>query len=179
MYLYRAVDGQGNTVEFYLSRTSGIAAAKAFFRKALKHHREPHSITLDGHPPSHSALRRMGINGEFNFRGRNPVKIRCCQYLNNVVEQESPPGEGAIAPDVGIQGVLQCATGDYRHRTGAENSQTPVRNSDPLAVESRPDLASRHGSIVRIAVTHFLSAPFRLETFPKSLVQNYRHRATA
>ena len=25
----------------------------------------------------------------------------------------------------------------------------------------------------------FLSAPFRLETFPKSLVQNYRHRATA
>jgi transposase-like protein len=39
MYLYRAVDGQGNTVEFYLSRTRGIAAAKAFFRKALKRHR--------------------------------------------------------------------------------------------------------------------------------------------
>ena len=88
MYLYRAVDGQGNTVEFYLSRTRGIAAAKAFFRKALKHHREPHSITLDGHQPSHSALRCMGMNGEFNFRGRNPVKIRCCQYLNNVVEQD-------------------------------------------------------------------------------------------
>ena len=26
MYLYRAVDGQGNTVEFFLSRTRGIAA---------------------------------------------------------------------------------------------------------------------------------------------------------
>ena len=88
MYLYRAVDGQGNTVEFFLSRARGIAAAKAFFRKALKHHREPHSITLDGHRPSHSALRHMGMNGEFNFRGRNPVKIRCCQYLNNVVEQD-------------------------------------------------------------------------------------------
>ena len=73
MYLYRAVDGQGNTVEFFLSRTRGIAAAKAFFRKALKHHREPHSITLDGHQPSHSALRCMGMNGEFNFRGRKPV----------------------------------------------------------------------------------------------------------
>ena len=36
MYLYRAVDGEGNTVEFFLSRTRGIAAAKAFFRKALK-----------------------------------------------------------------------------------------------------------------------------------------------
>src|SRR5438309_2453600 len=40
-YLYRAVDGQGNTVEFYLSRTRGMAAAKAFFRKALKHHPHP------------------------------------------------------------------------------------------------------------------------------------------
>ena len=69
MYLCRTVDGQGNTVEFYLSRTRGIAAAKAFFPKALKHHREPHSITLDGHQPSHSALRRMGMNGEFNVRG--------------------------------------------------------------------------------------------------------------
>ena len=39
MYLYRAVDGQGNIVEFYLSQTRGIAPAKAFFRKALKHHR--------------------------------------------------------------------------------------------------------------------------------------------
>ena len=56
MYLYRALDGQCNTVEFFLSRTRGSAAAKAFFRKALKHHREPHSITLDGHQPSHSAL---------------------------------------------------------------------------------------------------------------------------
>ena len=97
MYLYRAVDGQGNTVEFFLSRTRGIVAAKAFFRKALKHHREPHSITLDGHQPSHSALRHMGMNGEFNFRGRNPVKIRCCQYLNNVVEQDHRRVKGDCA----------------------------------------------------------------------------------
>ena len=50
MYLYRAVDGQGNTVEFCRSRTRGIATAKAFFRKALKHRREPHSITLGFEP---------------------------------------------------------------------------------------------------------------------------------
>ena len=154
MYLYRAVDGQDNTVEFCLSRTRGIAAAKVFFRKALKHHREPHSITLDGHQPSHSALRRMGMNGEFNFRGRNPVTIRCCQYLNNVVEQDHRRGEGAIATDVGIQDILQCAKRDYWHRASAEDSQTPVRNSDPITVKSRSDLASRHGSIGRIAAAH-------------------------
>ena len=103
MYLYRAVDGQGNTVEFFLSRARGIAAAKAFFRKALKHHREPHSITLDGHRPSHSALRHMGMNGEFNFRGRNPVKIRCCQYLNNVVEQDHRRVKGRLRPMLGFK----------------------------------------------------------------------------
>ena len=103
MYLYRAADGQGNTVEFCLSRIRDIAAAKAFFRKALKHHREPHRITLDGHRPSHSALRRLGMNGEFNFRGRNPVRIRCCQYLNNVREQEHRWVKGRLRPMLGFK----------------------------------------------------------------------------
>ena len=71
-----------------MSRTRDIAAAKAFFRKALKHHGEPRTITLDGFEPSHAALRRMGMNNEFNFRWTNPVKIRSCQYLNNIVEQD-------------------------------------------------------------------------------------------
>jgi transposase-like protein len=48
MYLYRAVDKQGKTIESYLSRTRDVTAAKAFFRKALKRHGEPRVITLDG-----------------------------------------------------------------------------------------------------------------------------------
>lgn len=44
---------------------------------------------LDVHQPSHSTLRRMGLNGEFNFRDPDPVKIRCCPYLNNIVEQST------------------------------------------------------------------------------------------
>ena len=103
MYLYRAVDGQGNTVEFFLSRTRGIAAAKAFFRKALKHHRGLHSITLAGHQPSHRPLRRMVMNGQFNFRGRKPVTIRCCQYLNNVVEQDHRRVKGGLSPMLGFK----------------------------------------------------------------------------
>jgi transposase-like protein len=37
-YLYRAVDERGRTVESSLSRRRDVSAAKAFFRKALKHH---------------------------------------------------------------------------------------------------------------------------------------------
>jgi transposase-like protein len=88
MYLYRAVDERGRTVESHLSRTRDVAAAKAFFRKALKRHGQPRTITLDGFEATHSALRRMGMRNEFNFRWEHPVRIRCCQYLNNVVEQD-------------------------------------------------------------------------------------------
>jgi transposase-like protein len=80
--LYRAVDKQGKTVESYLSRTRDIAAAKAFFRKAFRRHGDPRVITLEGFEPSHAALRRMGMNNEFNFRWDNPVQIRTCAYLN-------------------------------------------------------------------------------------------------
>ena len=35
-YLYRAVDSKGNTIDFMLSAKRDAAAAKRFFRKALK-----------------------------------------------------------------------------------------------------------------------------------------------
>jgi transposase-like protein len=88
MFLYRAVDEHGRTVASYLSRKRDQTAAKTFFRQALKRHGEPRSITLDGFQPSHTALRRMGMRNEFNYRWSNPVKIRSCKYLNNIVEQD-------------------------------------------------------------------------------------------
>ena len=82
-YLYRAVDKHGKTVDFLLRPDRGIAAAQAFFRKALRSSlpRWPRKITLDGHVPSHQALRLL--------RRENPrwkyVLVRTCQYLNNIV----------------------------------------------------------------------------------------------
>ncbi|MBV9084180.1 MAG: IS6 family transposase [Acidobacteriaceae bacterium] len=103
MYLYRAVDQRGKTVESHLSRTRDIAAAKAFFRKALKRHGQPRTITLDGFEPTHSALRRMGMRNEFNYRWENPVKIRSCQYLNNVVEQDHRRIKSRVQPMLGFK----------------------------------------------------------------------------
>ena len=101
--LYRAVDKQGKTVESYLSRTRDIAAAKAFFRKAFRRHGDPRVITLDGFEPSHAALRRMGMNNEFNFRWDNPVQIRTCPYLNNVVEQDHRRIKSRVGPMLGFK----------------------------------------------------------------------------
>ena len=103
VYLYRAVDAKGKTVDFYLSRRRDKDAATAFFRKAMKHHGEPRTITLDGFEPSHSALRRMGMRNEFNYRWENPVKIRSCQYLNNIVEQDHRRVKFRLQPMLGFQ----------------------------------------------------------------------------
>ena len=53
-YLYRAVDKEGNTVDFLLRAKRDVAAAKAFFRRALQRQGQlPHKITLDGYQASH------------------------------------------------------------------------------------------------------------------------------
>src|SRR5476651_1817457 len=53
-HLYRAVGEQGKSVDFLLRRDRGIAAAQAFFRKALATNPThwPRKVTLDGHTPS-------------------------------------------------------------------------------------------------------------------------------
>ena len=47
VYLYRAVDKAGQTVDFFLSRNRDVNAAKSFLRSAMKHTRVPSKITLD------------------------------------------------------------------------------------------------------------------------------------
>src|SRR5882757_2615441 len=64
VYLYRAVDKAGQTIDFRLSRTRDVAAAKAFFKKALRHEGwPPHTITLDGYAASHRAVHEMRSGG--------------------------------------------------------------------------------------------------------------------
>jgi transposase-like protein len=56
VYLYRAVDKQGRTVDFLLSKRRDVVAAKRFFSRAAKQHGAPRVITLDGYAASHRAV---------------------------------------------------------------------------------------------------------------------------
>ena len=50
VYLYRAVDKEGNTIDFLLRARRDAVAAKAFFRKAFKENGRPDKVTVDKRP---------------------------------------------------------------------------------------------------------------------------------
>ena len=59
VYLYRAVDKAGRTVDFFLSRHRDVNGAETFLRSAIKNRRTPTKITLDAYAASHRAVREM------------------------------------------------------------------------------------------------------------------------
>jgi len=84
VYLYRAVDSLGNTIEFLLRKYRDAAAAKAFFRKAFKHNYHPEKVAIDKSGSNISALK--AANKELSEDKR--IEVRQVKYLNNIVEQD-------------------------------------------------------------------------------------------
>ena len=86
MYLYRAVDSEGNTIDFYLSETRDTKAAKRFFKKALRsfHVSKPRVITVDKNPDYPIAIEQLKKEKSIP----NGMRLRQQKYLNNIVEQD-------------------------------------------------------------------------------------------
>ena len=58
-YLYRGVDKEGQTIDFFLSEQRDIAAAKRFLQQAIEKRGLPQKITLDGYAASHGAVAEL------------------------------------------------------------------------------------------------------------------------
>lgn len=80
MYLYRAVDKQGNTVDFLLTKRRNKYAAHKFLLKAIGNNDCPKVINIDGSGANKEAIRI------YNKRTFSKIRIRRCKYLNNRVE---------------------------------------------------------------------------------------------
>ncbi|GHO68260.1 hypothetical protein KSC_071520 [Ktedonobacter sp. SOSP1-52] len=86
MSLYRAVDSEGNTLEFLLSPTRDAPAAKRFFAKALGalHIVVPRVITVDKNMAYPKAFKEL--QGEKLLP--EGYELRQSKYLNNLIEQD-------------------------------------------------------------------------------------------
>ena len=101
-YLYRALDSQGNTIDFMLSPKRDLVAAKHFLQLALwRSLVRPRVINVDGHPAYAHAIAELKEAGELGPRCR----CRTAPYLNNIVEQDHRFIKKRIAASLGFRSV--------------------------------------------------------------------------
>ena len=85
-YLYRAVDSEGNTLDFLLTAKRDAQSAKRFSRKALKavYTQEPRVINVDKNAAYPKTINELKEKEELFEQ----VELRQNKYLNNLVEQD-------------------------------------------------------------------------------------------
>jgi transposase-like protein len=78
-YLYRAIDSNGDTVEFWFSERRDLTAARRFLSKALKRHGRPERIVIDGSQTNRQAILACNTSDrlrDLSRRKLKPIRIR-------------------------------------------------------------------------------------------------------
>jgi putative transposase len=96
-YLYRAVDRDGNSVDFLLTKRRQRMSAQSFLIRAIKHNGVPELINIDKSGSNISAIK------VYNKRTRSKIEIRQCKYLNNIVEQDHRHVKKRIVQGLGFK----------------------------------------------------------------------------
>ncbi|MBI1772351.1 MAG: IS6 family transposase [Burkholderiales bacterium] len=101
-YLYRAVDREGQTIDFLLTARRDLAAARRFFERAIGQHDLPDSITIDK-----SGTNTAAIVSIINNTGAE-IRMRQSKYLDNIVEQDHRAIKRLTRPMMGFKN-FPCA----------------------------------------------------------------------
>ena len=96
-YLYRAVDKQGQTIDFLLTEHRDTEAALRFLKKAICRNGLPEMITIDGSDANEAGIKR------YNEEHGTTIAIRQVKYLNNVVEQDHRAVKRITRPMLGFK----------------------------------------------------------------------------
>lgn len=97
VYLYRAVDKYGKTIDFLLTKQRDKKAARRFLNKAIGRHGVPEKIPIDGSDANASAIT------SYNDDHGTSIEIRQIKYLNNLVEQDHRGVKRVTRPMLGFK----------------------------------------------------------------------------
>jgi transposase-like protein len=100
-YLYRAVDSEGNTLDFMLRAKRDGKAAARFFRKVLKgqHTRTPRVITVDKNAAYPIAIETLKGDEIID----KETQLRQSKYLNNIIKQDHRNIKRIVKPMMGFK----------------------------------------------------------------------------
>ena len=96
-YLYRAVDKDGQTIDFLLSAHRDQKAARRFLKKAIRQHGLPDKVTIDQSGANTAALEAL------KKKTGQAIEIRQSKYLNNLVEQDHRAIKRIVRPMLGFK----------------------------------------------------------------------------
>jgi transposase-like protein len=108
MYFYRAIDSNGDTVEFWFSKERDLRATKRFMRKALGRHGRPNRITIDGSQTNRTAIIQCDAEDRLK-RGGKPIAIRSSKYMNNNIEQDHRRIKRRIRSMLGFKSTVSAS----------------------------------------------------------------------
>jgi putative transposase len=100
-YLYRAVDRDGDTVDFLLTAKREKAAARRFLERALGLHDIPEKIKNDKSGSNTAAIESIQADTGCD------IPLRQMKYLNNIVEQDPRAIKRVTRPMFGLK-VFRC-----------------------------------------------------------------------
>ncbi len=103
-YLYRAVDQEGQTIDFLLTAHRDKKAARRFFKKAIRQHGLPAKVTIDKSGANTAAIEAL------KEETGHAIEIRQNKYLNNLVEQDHRAVKRLVRPMLGFQSFRSART---------------------------------------------------------------------
>lgn len=107
-YLYRAVDRDGQTLDFMLSERRDLAAARRFFKRTISTNCVPERWVIDKSGANLAGLQAVNVILKFTGNGRT-VEIRQVKYLNNILEQDHRFIKRITAPMMGFKAFHSAA----------------------------------------------------------------------
>ncbi|WP_142339009.1 IS6 family transposase, partial [Bacillus thuringiensis] len=126
-YLYRAIDGDGHTLDIQLRRTRDHQAAYMFMKRLVKAFGEPSVLTTDKAPALLCAFKKLKKDDYY-------IRTKHCtiKHRNNLIEQDHRHVKRRFAKSSGFQSIRHAS----RTIKGIETIQAIYKQRRSLELDS-------------------------------------------